>query len=50
MMFIFSGGHVLSTSFARMWHWGIVRNIRRGSGTELHEYVRVLLHLQQILI
>ena len=26
--------------FARMWHWGIVRNIWRGSGTELHEYVR----------
>ena len=36
--------------FARMWHWGIVRNIWRGSGTELHEYVRVLLHLQQFLI
>ena len=27
--------------FACMWHWGIVR---RGSGTELHEYMRVLLH------
>ena len=36
--------------FARMWHWGIVRNIWRGSGTEVHEYVRVLLHLQQFLI
>ena len=36
--------------FARMWYWGIVRNIWRGSGTELHEYVRVLLHLQQFLI
>ena len=36
--------------FARLWHWGIVRNIWRGSGTELHEYVRVLLHLQQFLI
>ena len=36
--------------FARMWHWGIVRNIWRGSGTELHEYVRALLHLQQFLI
>ena len=36
--------------FARMWQWGIVRNIWRGSGTELHEYVRVLLHLQQFLI
>ena len=36
--------------FARMWHWGIVRNIWRGSGTELHEYVRLLLHLQQFLI
>ena len=36
--------------FARMWHRGIVRNIWRGSGTELHEYVRVLLHLQQFLI
>ena len=33
-----------------MWHWGIVKNIWRGSGTELHEYVRVLLHLQQFLI
>ena len=36
--------------FARMWQWGMVRNICRGSGTELHEYVRVLLHLQQFLI
>ena len=36
--------------FARMWHWSIVRNIWRGSGTPLHEYVRVLLHLQQFLI
>ena len=36
--------------FARVWHWGIGRNIWRGSGTELHEYVRVLLHLQQFLI
>ena len=36
--------------FARMWHWGIVRNIWRGSGTELHEYVLVLLHLKQFLI
>ena len=33
-----------------MWHWGIVWNIWRGSGRELHEYVRVLLHLQQFLI
>ena len=36
--------------FACMWHWGIVRNIRRGSGTELHEYMHVLLHLQQFSI
>ena len=36
--------------FARMWHWGISRNIWRGSGTDLHEYARVLLHLQQFLI
>ena len=36
--------------FARMWHWGIVRNIWRESGTELHEYMRVVLHLQQRLI
>ena len=35
-MFMVSIGHALST-------W-------RGSGTELHEYVRVLLHLQQFLI
>ena len=46
-MFMVSIGHALSTC---MWHWGIVRNIWRGSGTELHEYVRVLLHLQQFLI
>ena len=31
--------------FVHMWHWGIVRNIWRESGTDLHEYVRVLLHL-----
>ena len=36
--------------FARMWHWGIVRNIWRGSGTELHEYVHMLLHLQSFFI
>ena len=36
--------------FARMWHWGIARNIWRGSGSKLHEYVCVLLHLQQFLI
>ena len=36
--------------FARMWHRGIVRNIWRRSWTKLHEYVRVLLHLQQFLI
>ena len=35
--------------FARLCHWSIVRNIWRGSGTELHECVRVLLHLQQFL-
>ena len=35
--------------FARMWHWGIVGNIWRGSGIELHGYARVLLHLQQFL-
>ena len=33
MMFMVSIGHVLS------------RNIWRGSGTELHEYMCVLLHL-----
>ena len=33
--------------FARMWHWGIVRNIWRGFGTGLHECVHVPLHLQQ---
>ena len=30
--------------FACMWHWGIVRIIRIGSGTEFHECVCVLLH------
>ena len=32
-----------------MWHWGIIRYTWRGFGTDLHEYVRVLLHLQQFL-
>ena len=36
--------------FAGMWHWGIVRNVWRGSSTDLREYVRVLLYLQQFLI
>ena len=35
---------------AQVWHWGIVRNIWRGSSTELHEYVCVLLHLQYFFI
>ena len=36
--------------FAHMWHYGIVKKMRSKSGTELHEYVRVLLHLQLLLI
>ena len=36
--------------FACMWHWGIIMNIWRRSGTELHEHVCVLLHLQKFLI
>ena len=47
-MYMVSIGHALAHLFARMWHWGIVGNVWRGS--ELHEYVRVLLHLQQFLI
>ena len=33
-----------------MWHWGIVRNIWMGLGTDLHEHMCALLHLQQIFI
>ena len=49
-MFMVSIRHVLGHLFARMWHWGIVRNIWRGSDAELHEYVHMLLHLQQFSI
>ena len=49
-MLMVSIGHLLGHLFAHMWHWDIVRNIWRGSGTELHEYVHMLLHLQQFLI
>ena len=35
--------------FEHMWHWSIIRNVFRVFGTYLHEYVRVLLHLQQFL-
>ena len=31
--------------FARLWHWGLVRNIWRGGPNELHQPVRILLHL-----
>ena len=35
--------------FAWTWHWGIIRNLWRGCGTDLHEYMHVLLPLQQFL-
>ena len=31
--------------FAYLWHWGLVRTIWRGGPNELHQSVRVLLHL-----
>ena len=36
--------------FARLWHWGLVRNIWRGSPNELHQSVRILLHFTQFCI
>ena len=36
--------------FARLWHWGLVRNIWRGGPNELHQSVRILLHFTQFCI
>ena len=36
--------------FARLWHWKIVRNVWMGSARDLHQHVRVLLHLTQFCI
>ena len=36
--------------FARLWHWGLVRNIWRGGPYELHQSVRILLHFTQFLL
>ena len=33
--------------FARLWHWGLVRNIWRGGPDDLHQQVRILLHFTQ---
>ena len=38
------------TQFARLWHWGLVRNIWRGGPNELHQSVRILLHFTQFCI
>ena len=36
--------------FGHLWHWGLVRNIWRGSPNELHQSVRILLHFTQFCI
>ena len=36
--------------FARLWHWGLVRNIWRGAPNELHQSFRILLHFTQFCI
>ena len=36
--------------FARLWHWGLVRNMWCGGPNELHQSVRILLHLTQFCI
>ena len=36
--------------FARLWHWGLVRNIWRGGPNELHQSIRILLHFMQFCI
>ena len=36
--------------FARLWHWGLVRNIWRVGFNELHQSVRILLHFTQFCI
>ena len=33
--------------FTRLWHWRLVRNMWRGGPDELHQSVRILLHLSQ---
>ena len=36
--------------FARLWHWKIVCNVWMGSARDLHQHVRVLLHLTLFFI
>ena len=36
--------------FARLWHWGLVRNIWCGSPNDLHQPVRILLHFTYFCI
>ena len=36
--------------FARLWHWGLVRNMWRGGPNQLHQLVRILLHFTQFCI
>ena len=36
--------------FARLWHWGLVRNMWRGGPNELHQSVHILLHFTQFCI
>ena len=36
--------------FARLWHWKTIRNVWMGSTRDLHQHVRILLHLTQFCI
>ena len=36
--------------FARLWHWGLVRNIWCGGPNELHRWFPILLHFTQFCI
>ena len=36
--------------FARLWHWGLVRNIWCHGPDKLHQFVRILLHFPQFCI
>ena len=35
--------------FAQLWQWKVVRNIWQGGETELHETMRILLHMEQFV-
>ena len=41
---------MLEHLFTRLWHWNIIRNVWMGSARDLHQHVRVFLHLTRFCI